>query len=144
MEKRKTTAAIVYNHETGLFLGVSRKNNHNSFSFGGGKCDGEETTIQCAVRELEEETGLKAKSMNLIDVTEHINRDSDPPRLDECWTYAIRSYEGELLSNEELLSRGEGILKWVTAEELGEGAFGELCTHLVEVYYRYIGKRNDR
>lgn len=85
-------------------------------------------------------TGLKIVSMNLIDVTEHVDNYSNPATLNECWTYAVRTYKGELKSNAELITEGEGILKWIDAQELSKGAFGELCAHLTQVYYKYIGK----
>lgn len=124
MKGQKTTTVIV-RHANGKYLGVSRKYDHNSFGFAGGKCDDGEESARCAVRELEEETGLHATSMNLLDIREYVNKTVDPPTLDTVYCYRINTYKGELLSNEELIARGEGILKWVDKEELLKGAFGD-------------------
>lgn len=129
-----TTAVIIYDPTTALYLGVSRRNDHDSFSFAGGKCEEGESTIQCAVRETEEETGVRIKSMNLIDVYEHQVGDV----IHKCWTYAVRTYEGKFTPNEELIAKGEGILKWVTPQTLYDGAFKELVVHLVKVHQKYV------
>lgn len=134
MTRLKTTSVIV-RREDGFFLGVSRKNDHTSFGFAGGKCEGDETSIQCAVRELEEETGLHATSMNLLDIRDYDNRTVEPVSHDTVYCYRINSYTGELHSNEELIAKGEGILRWVTAETLKQGAFGDYNREILRKIY---------
>jgi 8-oxo-dGTP pyrophosphatase MutT (NUDIX family) len=138
MHRRKTTAVIVEG-DGGKFLGVARKNNHHSWGFGGGKCEKGESTILCAVRELEEETGLHATSMNLLDVRDYDYIIDSPEELvvhqDEVWLYRVNSYTGDILSNEELLEKGEAPVKWCTPEELVEGFFGDYNKAILEKVY---------
>ena len=143
--RRKTTAIIVENG--GKFLGVARKTNHNSWGFGGGKCEPGESTIQCAVRELEEETGLRPTSMNLLDVRDYDYIEDSPEAMivhaDEVWLYRVNSYTGTILSNEELLERGEAPVKWCTAEELVAGFFGDYNKAVLEKIYGLSFEQNS-
>lgn len=139
MKKLKTTSVVIYDKHLERFLGVSRKDNYNSFGFAGGKKEEtDENIIQCAARELREETGLDPISMNLIDIRDYVNRDINPPTLDTVYLFVIRSYKGTLHSNEELKKRGEGILKWVTEEELLEGAFGDYNAKVLPLIYKFL------
>lgn len=139
VKKLKTTSIVIYDKHLERFLGVSRKDNHNSFGFAGGKKEEtDENIIQCAARELREETGLDPISMNMIDIREYVNRDVNPPTLDTVYLFVIRSYRGTLHSNEELKKRGEGILKWVTEEELLAGAFGDYNAEVLPLIYKFL------
>lgn len=124
MKKLKTTSVIVEGANR-TFLGVSRKYDHNSFGFAGGKCEYGESPIQCAFRELKEETGLIAHALHLVDTRDYMNLTVEPNTLDTVYCYLVNSYEGSLYTNEYLIEQGEGILKWVTADELKAGAFGD-------------------
>lgn len=134
MKEQKTTVVIVKG-KGNTFLGVSRKTDHNSWGFGGGKCDDGEAAYECAARELTEETGLVATSLKFMDVRAYVNKTVEPPTLDTVFCYLVDKYDGELLSNEELLARGEAPIKWVTPEELKAGVFGDYNEKILAEYY---------
>lgn len=134
MEPRKTTSVIIPLAD-GKFLGVSRKYDHNSFGFAGGKCEGDESSIRCAYRETLEETGFRIINMNLIDVREYLNRDDNV--LDMVYCFVVRLVQGYPHTNEELLERGEGIIKAITREELLAGAFGDYNVEILKVYDKF-------
>jgi ADP-ribose pyrophosphatase YjhB (NUDIX family) len=91
--------------EDGKVLAVSRKNNQNDFGIPGGKCEEGEAFEDCAVRELFEETGLKAYGARQIFV-----------EVDDCgWVMAacaVEGYVGEIKTNEA------GKIAWLTPKEL--------------------------
>jgi 8-oxo-dGTP pyrophosphatase MutT (NUDIX family) len=134
MNRLKTTS-VIYRREDGFFLGVSRKYDYTSFGFAGGKCEEGESTIQCAVREFKEETGLEITSMNLKDVRDYDNKTVNPTSHDEVWCYVVRSFKGDFLNTEELIAKGEGITAWVLPDDLIAGAFGDYNKEILEKIY---------
>lgn len=133
--KEQNTTVIIVEGEEGMFLGVSRKTDHNSWGFGGGKCDEGEMPYDCAVRELEEETGLRATYIQLIDIRPYKNETVTPPTLDTVYCYVVMSCDGDLTPNEDLLERGEAPVKWVTPEELKAGVFGDYNESILKEFY---------
>lgn len=122
----KESVCVVIRNIHGQYLGVSRKNNYTDFGFPGGKLNKNEIPRAAACRELKEETGLYVTRLQLIDVSiRHFPSHDGKPEADvriyrfEAWT------KGELLSNEDLIARGEGIVKWCSREELVAGTFGK-------------------
>ena len=134
IKKLNTTTVIVRNAE-GEFLGVSRKDNYNLWGFAGGKCEKKESPEDCAKRELLEETGLVAEEMKFIDTRIYNNTYNRPRTIDTVYCYEITKYSGELLSEEQLKERGEGMIKWVGMSELLVGAFGNYNRAIFEQYY---------
>jgi 8-oxo-dGTP pyrophosphatase MutT (NUDIX family) len=130
----RTTATIVEG-ENGLFLGTSRRNNYNSWGFSGGKSEEDEPIIVAACREFQEETGLRALDMDLIDVRDYDNKSVDPVSHDEVWLYKVLRYEGTIRSDEESIALGEGLVKWCTIEELIAGTFGDYNKAIFEELY---------
>ena len=99
MELQKVVVGIL--EKDNLFLGVSRRNNHNSIGLVGGKADNQEDTIDALIRETIEETGLIIIKATLLDVREYAGY--------ETYCYIINEYQGELTPNEKLIEIGEGI-----------------------------------
>lgn len=99
MELQKVVVGIL--EKDNLFLGVSRRNNHNRIGLVGGKADNQEDTIDALIRETIEETGLIIIKATLLDVREYAGY--------ETYCYIINEYQGELTPNEKLIEIGEGI-----------------------------------
>lgn len=133
--KKQNTTVVIIEGKNKTFLGVSRKYDHNSFGFAGGKCNRGESPIQCAFRELKEETGLSALALHRVDVREYLNQTVTPNTLDMVYCYLVSAYEGALHTNEYLLEQGEGVVKWVTVDELKAGAFGDYNIAILNKLY---------
>jgi 8-oxo-dGTP pyrophosphatase MutT (NUDIX family) len=138
--KLKTTSIIIEG-ENGTFLGVTRKDDHTKWSFIGGKCEEGESPITCCCRELEEETGLIANHVDLVDVRDYDNHAVNPPRPEEVWLYKVTKYTGTPYTDEEAKAKGEGLVGWVTPEQLLEGAFDDYNKEILEEYYGWISSK---
>lgn len=133
--KEQVTTVVILEGENDQFLGVARKDNHNSWGFAGGKCENGEEPYACARRELAEETGVLATYMELRDIREYVNKTVNPPTLDTVYCYVVISCEGDITPNEELIARGEAPVKWVTPDELRAGVFGDYNEALLNKLY---------
>jgi len=144
MKKQDTTAVIIPHPVTpDLFLGVSRKYDYNSFGFAGGKCDVYENPYDCARRETSEETGFHVTHMEFLGNLEHVNDTVNPNTLDNCYFYVTTGLVGCQYDNDYLISKGEGVLKWVTEEELFNGAFGEMIKEFMPTYHKWKNERKN-
>ena len=95
------------------YLAVSRKNDPTAFGFSGGKREVGESPEECALRELEEETGLIGEIDCLI-----------LSRIDETSgkysnAYLIKNDTGEISTKES------GVVAWVDEQTLLDGPFGQ-------------------
>lgn len=113
-------------------LGVSRRDDHTIFGFIGGKKDETDNSPEEAIiRECIEETGIKPFNLKLIDKRVY-GISEETTYLQHCF---IGDFTGEPHSNTELILRGEGILKWLTIEELEKGFFGEYNKMMIDSIY---------
>lgn len=113
--------ALIVNKQDKLVLAVSRKDNPNDFGLPGGKVEPGEIPQRALRRELVEETGLIALSMQPV-----YDRTDEPVSDKFCRCFLIESYYGVIKTKES------GIVKWVTYDELTKGTFGYYNTGLLE------------
>lgn len=113
-------ALIKHPRDPNLFLGVSRKNNHNDFGLLGGKQEGKETSRDALAREVFEETGLTITHMSPL--FRRFNSHNDKKFL--VCTYMVEVEHFNLSTAET------GVVKWITKEELFSGSFGNYNKNL--------------
>lgn len=90
----KPFAVIAWVQRGDEFLAVSRKHNHEDLGFAGGKIEEGEEPEAAALRELEEETGLKAKKGRFLYCAESTTKTFF------TWVYVVEEWEGEAHSRE--------------------------------------------
>ncbi len=100
------TALIFHPENPAMVLGVSRKDNHNDFGLPGGRIEPRETPEQCMVRELYEETGLRAIDWHLVFEAYEENRKV------RAATYMVTKFEGCISTQEA------GVAAWVPSLKL--------------------------
>jgi len=102
----------------GKFL-VVRRAPHDTmpllWEFPGGKLESDETLEQCAIREVEEETGLKTKNAEYKGVSERFNEDRNynSGRHTIVHHFYVKKFTGEVK-----LSRDHTDFKWLTKKEI--------------------------
>lgn len=80
------------------------------FAVPGGRLEEDETIEQCAIREMEEETGLKVKLTQFIGIYSEPSRD---PRKIVAVAYLAKRIGGELLAGDDAAEA-----KWFSLNEL--------------------------
>lgn len=113
----KTAVCVLYEKD-GLFLSVSRKDDPTDFGLPGGKLDEGETLIQCAKRELLEETGyvLQISPWNPFFMVDE----------NGMFTVTFKATSSDSIGKEVILSTDEeetGVVSFVDKEELCKGSF---------------------
>lgn len=106
------TASVILMKD-GLILGVSRKNDHTSFSLVGGKVEPNEDIITALKRECKEETGLDITDIVLANEAEYNGY------MEHTYTATA---VGEINYDFE---KEPHIVKWVTPDTILKGAFGD-------------------
>jgi mutator protein MutT len=110
---KRSVCAFIQDEVTGLFLGVSRKNDPNDFGLPGGKVDPGETDEEAVVRELKEETGLHFENVKPV-----FSEFAKENKVYHCTTYT-GDWSGRIHTEEK------GVVKWVTKDQLLNGSFGD-------------------
>ena len=117
-QSKLAAVALIFNEDRTKLLGVSRKDNHKLFGLPGGKIDVGESVHGGVIREVSEETGLVVKMAHPIFLRE------DGEFL--AAVYLVSEWTGEISTKES------GLVKWITFEDLKQGAFSEYNTKLEE------------
>lgn len=127
----KPAAALVIIHGAGgTVLGVSRPHDVEDFGLPGGSVEPGESAEAAALREVLEETGLVVSGL------ERLEQVSYRERVVHC--FVAKSFTGEPRRSEE------GVVQWVTWEQLGRGTYGEYNRRIFDAYFRRRGLGRDQ
>ena len=88
---------------------VVHRPEYDDWSFPKGKCDPGESDEDCALREIEEETGLRCELGRELSTTRHLDAKGRPKRV--RW-WLLRPLSGEFEPTDEVDD-----LRWLTPEE---------------------------
>lgn len=94
-----------------VWVGVTRKTNFADWGLPGGKVEEGEDPVTAVIREVAEETGIRAQSV--IFLASRMVKD-----------FAVLTYVVDGIGHPES-QPGEGLCDWKTEEELSSGSFGE-------------------
>lgn len=121
----KAVCVIVSNGED--ILAVTRRGQPTEFVLPGGKVDDGESTVDAAVREVLEETGVQLEPKHLIVIGEG----------DDGHGYDVTAFVyGKDVDKDLAYQREEGIdVDWVSATVLIDGPFGEYNASLFARFY---------
>lgn len=117
-DQKAKTAVCVLLEKDGKFLSVSRKNDHTDFGLPGGKLDFGETLIQCAKREVLEETGYE------LDISPY----NPFMKLDENGVFTITfkaNFTTDNPTKQSTCEKETGLVSFVNKEQLYSGSFGD-------------------
>ncbi len=138
MAKKIVAAGGIVENENGEILFMFRK---NKWDLPKGKQDEGETIEECAVREVEEETGLiNVTRGELIDVTSHNYVEKNVEIEKETWWYAMKVSGAQKLvpQTEEKITE----LKWVKESELKEYLL-DTYPNIVQIVEKYFDNTNQ-
>ena len=105
------TCVMLRKPNTNELLVQNRKKKYPGWAFPGGHVEQGESIYDCAVREVQEETGLTVHSLQACGVVHWVNRETDERYL--CFMYQSTDFSGELLPETD-----EGEQFWLDADAL--------------------------
>jgi len=126
-----TTMVMIQNPATGKVLVQNRTGKWPGLSFPGGKVDPGESFTACAIREVEEETGLTISDLQSCGVVHWYNKDTHDRYV--VFLYKTSSYSGELIAEFE---KGERF--WQNWDELmrqPKEKFSNAKLRYIELYF---------
>jgi ADP-ribose pyrophosphatase YjhB (NUDIX family) len=135
MEKVIMAAGGLVENEKGELLLIFRKKH---WDLPKGKLDSGESLEECAVREVEEETGLKNVQLGeLIDVTLHQYEENGESITKKTAWYKMRDSSGDTLTpqTEEQIEE----IRWVAPSELGP-YMQNTYTNIIHIINKVTGK----
>ncbi|MCK5130160.1 MAG: 8-oxo-dGTP diphosphatase [Clostridiales bacterium] len=106
-----TTMIMIHDKKTGKVLVQDRIKSWCWFSFPGGHIENDESFVDCAIREIFEETGLEIKNLKYSGIVHWYNNKTHDRYL--VHLYKTSDYSGKLIEECE-----EGKHSWKTIEEL--------------------------
>lgn len=109
--KIEKTVRVIVRRPDGKFLCVTDYDDETRLGMPGGRVESGEPEEDAALRELWEETGLKADNPRLVSVDSFMGR--------RVFLFFVSSYDGNLRSSRE------GKVSWCSAPKLLNGFFGE-------------------
>lgn len=111
---------LIQDPDTGLILAVSRKDNPDDFGLPGGKLDGNESYLSCALRELKEETGIELPLPPSAPCFQRLTEAGKDGRQFHTVTFrtTLKACDAALMTTES------GVIQWVPTTKLVEGSFG--------------------
>lgn len=115
IKKRLIAVAVVINQDNKILIAQHGNNGPDFFKLKwaliGGKLQAGESLLECAIRELQEETCLQASTGKLINVKQ-INHTAKNEII-ELYFFKITNFTGEVVLNHENIG-----FAWVSLEEL--------------------------
>lgn len=138
-----TSSGVIINREHTKMLMIHH-NIYNTWTWTGGHCDGEEDLLKLALREANEETGLKScmplggiGSVDILIVNSHIKKGKYVnAHLHLNVAYVLEADENEsLILNEDETSG----LKWVPIEEVCEHSGEEEIIYVYRKLFESVG-----
>lgn len=102
---------VMIEREDGRVLVQNRRLKYPGISFPGGHIEKTESIIDCAIREVKEETGLDVQNLHPCGVVHWTHKITD--RRYMCFMYKTKSFSGTLIENNR-----EGDNLWMDVNEL--------------------------
>lgn len=119
---KKAAGVLLINDKNEILVFFRAKDNYEGAGIPGGKVEPDESRMQAAIRECEEETGIIVKEVFYQPFVE-----VDPIGKYEFSTYLVTKYSGEIVNNRP----EEGLAKWGTIKDLTNGPFKEYNTRML-------------
>ncbi|TDH29300.1 NUDIX domain-containing protein [Segetibacter sp. 3557_3] len=136
-ERIVAAGGIVRNEDKAILLMLRR----GKWDLPKGKLDDGESIEECAVREVEEETGLQLVVLGeLVGITHHLYEEKGKQIEKETYWYAM-----EVTGNQQLVPQEEEDileLRWVREEELSE-YLSNTYDNIIEIVERYYDNKNQ-